>query len=136
MNQAARRLGMTQTSYVNPNGLPADEQITSARDLAILARALIREFPEYDLYWHIPAIKLGKRVMRNYNSLIDRYPGADGMKTGFICASGFNLVGDRDAQRPAADRGRARRAIPAAARAEKAAQLLESGFNSSADCPG
>jgi acyl-CoA reductase-like NAD-dependent aldehyde dehydrogenase len=52
---------MTQTSYVNPNGLPADEQITSARDLAILARALIKEFPEYDFYWHIPAIRLGKR---------------------------------------------------------------------------
>ena len=70
MNQAARRLGMTQTTYVNPNGLPADDQVTSARDLAILARALIREFPEYDLYWHIPAIKLGKRVMRNTNRLI------------------------------------------------------------------
>ncbi len=61
MNRHARRLGMTQSSFVNPNGLPADEQITSARDLAILARALIREFPEYDYYWHIPAIKLGKR---------------------------------------------------------------------------
>ena len=45
------------------------------------------------MYWHISAIKFGKRVMRNYNTLIDRYPGADGMKTGFICASGFNLVG-------------------------------------------
>src|SRR5437667_12779159 len=92
MNRHAQRLGMTQTSYVNPNGLPADNQITSARDLAILARALIREFPEFDDYWHSPAIKLGKKVMRNYNTLIERYPGADGMKTGFICASGFNLV--------------------------------------------
>src|SRR5437667_3041547 len=92
MNRHAKRLGMTQTSYVNPNGLPADNQITSARDLAILARALIREFPEFDDYWHSPAIKLGKKVMRNYNTLIERYPGADGMKTGFICASGFNLV--------------------------------------------
>src|SRR5213078_1839408 len=92
MNRAAQRLGMTQTSYVNPNGLPADGQVTSARDLAILARAAIREMPEYGLYWHISAIKFGKRVMRNYNTLIDRYPGADGMKTGFICASGFNVV--------------------------------------------
>ena len=92
MNRAARRLGMTQTSYVNPNGLPADGQITSARDLAILARALIREFPEYDFYWHISAIKFGKKVFRNYNTLIDRFPGIDGMKTGFICASGYNLV--------------------------------------------
>ena len=83
---------MTQTTYVNPNGLPADAQITSARDQAILARAIIRELPEYEFYWRISAIKFGKRVMRNYNTLIDRYPGADGMKTGFICASGFNLV--------------------------------------------
>src|SRR5437660_465438 len=65
MNRAAQRLGMTQSSFVNPNGLPDENQFTSARDLAILARALIREFPEYDLYWHIPAIKLGKRVIRN-----------------------------------------------------------------------
>src|SRR6202521_5750540 len=92
MNANAQRLGMTQTSYVNPNGLPADDQITSARDLAILARALIREFPEYDSYWHIGAIRYGKRVYKNTNKLIDAYPGADGMKTGFICASGFNLV--------------------------------------------
>src|SRR5579872_5178111 len=61
MNAAARRLGMTQTNYVNPNGLPADEQITSARDLAILARALIKEFPEFDAYWHLPGIRMGKR---------------------------------------------------------------------------
>ena len=92
MNQASQRLGMTQSSWVNPNGLPAEEQVTSARDLGILARALIREFPEYDFYWHVPAIKFGKRVMRNYNKLLEHYPGADGMKTGFICASGFNLV--------------------------------------------
>ena len=57
MNLPAQRLGMTQSSFVNPNGLPADDQITSARDMAILARALIREMPEYDFYWHIPAIR-------------------------------------------------------------------------------
>ena len=83
---------MTKSNFVNPNGLPADGQIMSARDLAILARALIREFPQYSFYWHIPAIKFGRRVVRNYNPLLGRYPGADGMKTGFICASGFNLV--------------------------------------------
>jgi D-alanyl-D-alanine carboxypeptidase len=127
MNNAAQRLGMTQTSYVNPNGLPADGQVTSARDLAILARAVIRELPEYQLYFRISAIQFGKRVMRNYNTLIDRYPGADGMKTGFICASGFNLVAT-------ATRG-SRRLIAVVLgsrsgmqRAEKAAQLLERGF--------
>src|SRR5205814_766715 len=60
MNQAAQRLGMTQTSYVNPNGLPADGQITSARDLAILARAVIRDLPEYEYFMHIPAIRFGR----------------------------------------------------------------------------
>src|SRR5262245_18918445 len=76
MNRHARRLGMVQTTFVNPIGLPADDQISSARDLAILARALIREFPEYDDYWHLPGIKMGKAVHRNYNMLIGRYPGA------------------------------------------------------------
>ena len=127
MNQAAQRLGMTQSHYVNPNGLPADEQIVSARDLAILARAAIREFPEYDYYWHLPGIRMGKRVYRNYNTLIGRYPGADGMKTGFICASGFNLVATatRDGKRLIAV---VLGAPSGAARAVKAAQLLERGF--------
>ncbi len=92
MNQNAQRLGMTQTSYVNPNGLPADGQITSARDLAILARAIIRDLPEYEYFVHIPSIRFGRRVTQNFNKLIGRYPGADGFKTGFICASGYNLV--------------------------------------------
>jgi len=126
MNANAQVLGMTQTNYVNPNGLPADEQVTSARDLAILARALIREFPEYDAYWHLPGIKFGKRVVRNYNTLLGRYPGADGMKTGFICASGFNLVATatRDGRRLIAV---VLGAPSAAVRAEKAARRLEQG---------
>ncbi len=130
MNLHARRLGMVQSTFVNPNGLPADDQITSARDLAILARALIREFPEYDYYWHLPGIRMGKMVQRNYNSLLGRYPGADGMKTGFICASGFNLVASatRDGKRLIAV---VLGAPSSAARALKAAQLLERGFSSS-----
>jgi D-alanyl-D-alanine carboxypeptidase len=129
MNWNARRLGMTQSSFVNPNGLPADDQISSARDLAILARALIREFPEYDYYWHLPGIRMGKMVQRNYNTLLGRYPGADGMKTGFICASGFNLVASatRDGRRLIAV---VLGAPSSAVRALKAAQLLERGFNS------
>src|SRR6202795_2047017 len=127
MTDTAHRLGMSESSFVNPNGLPADGQIMSARDLAILARALIREFPQYSFYWHIPAIKIGRRVVRNYNSLIGRYPGADGMKTGFICASGFNLVAT-------ATRGNKQLiavvlgAPSSAVRAVKAAEMLESGF--------
>ena len=127
MNKTAARLGMVQTTYVNPNGLPADAQITSARDQAILARAIIREFPEYELYWRVSAIKFGKRVMRNYNTLIDRYPGADGMKTGFICASGFNVVASatRNGKRLIAV---VLGAPSGAVRAVKAAQMLERGF--------
>jgi D-alanyl-D-alanine carboxypeptidase len=129
MNNHAQRLGMTQSHFVNPNGLPADAQITSARDMAILARAAIREFPEYDYYWHLPGIRMGKRVQRNYNTLIGRYPGADGMKTGFICASGFNLVATatRDGKRLIAV---VLGATSSSGRALKAAQLLERGFAS------
>lgn len=131
MNRNAARLGMTQSSYVNPNGLPAEGQVTSARDMAILARAIIRDLPDYEYYMHIPAIKFGRRVTRNYNSLIGRYPGADGMKTGFICASGFNLVAS-------ATRGNRRLiavvlgAPSSAVRAAKAMQMLERGFSGGA----
>ncbi len=127
MTLTAQSLGMTETNYVNPNGLPADGQITSARDLAILARALIKQFPQYSFYWHIPAIKYGRRVVRNYNPLLGRYPGADGMKTGFICASGFNLVATatRDNKRLIAV---VLGAPSGAARAVKAAEMLETGF--------
>ncbi|MBI3702769.1 MAG: D-alanyl-D-alanine carboxypeptidase [Rhizobiales bacterium] len=129
MNANARRLGMTQSNFVNPNGLPGENHVTSARDLGILARAVIHEFPEHDSYWHISAIRYGSRVMHNYNSLIDRYPGADGMKTGFICASGYNVVAS------ATRNGRRLIAVvlgaySGAVRAQKAAQLLERGFNS------
>ncbi len=127
MTDTAHRLGMSESNFVNPNGLPADGQIVSARDLAILARALIREFPQYSFYWHIPAIQYGRRIVRNYNPLLGRYPGTDGMKTGFICASGFNLVATatRDnKQLIAVVLG----APSGAARAVKAAEMLESGF--------
>ena len=127
MNQAARRLGMTQTTYVNPNGLPADGQVTSARDLAILARAVIRELPEYEYFMHIPSIRFGRRVTNNFNRLIGHYEGADGFKTGFICASGYNLVAS------ATRNGRRLIAVvlgasSGQARAVRAAQLLERGF--------
>jgi D-alanyl-D-alanine carboxypeptidase len=127
MNQTAQRLGMTQTTYVNPNGLPADGQVTSARDLAILARAVIRDLPEYEYFMHIPSIRYGRRVTQNFNRLIGRYPGADGFKTGFICASGYNLVASatRNGKRLIAV---VLGASSGQARAVRAAQLLERGF--------
>ncbi len=127
MNKTAQRLGMTQTHYVNPNGLPAEGHVSSARDLGILARAVFRDLPEYEYFYQVPAIKFGRRVTQNFNKLIGRYPGADGMKTGFICASGFNLVAS-------ATRGNKRLiavvlgASSSAQRAVRAAQLLERGF--------
>ena len=127
MNETAQRLGMTQTSYVNPNGLPADGQITSARDLAILARAIIRDLPDYEYFVHIPSIRYGRRVTQNFNKLIGRYPGADGFKTGFICASGYNLVASatRDGKRLIAV---VLGSSSGTMRAVRAAQLLDRGF--------
>jgi D-alanyl-D-alanine carboxypeptidase len=127
MNQTAQRLGMTQTNYINPNGLPADGQVTSARDLAILARAVIRDLPEYEYFMQIPSIRYGRRVTQNFNKLIGRYPGADGFKTGFICASGYNLVASatRNGKRLIAV---VLGASSGQARAVRAAQLLERGF--------
>ncbi len=92
MNATAKRLGMRRSRFVNPNGLPDDRQITTARDMGYLARALIIDFPEYAHFFAVKSIKIGKRRMRNYNSLLRTYEGADGMKTGFVCASGFNIV--------------------------------------------
>ena len=128
MNATAQKLGMTQTTYVNPNGLPADGQITSARDLAILARAIIHDLPEYEYFVHIPSIRFGRKVTQNFNKLIGRYPGADGFKTGFICASGYNLVAS------ATRNGRRLIAVVLGAssgqmRAVRAAQLLDRHFN-------
>ena len=128
MNENAKRLGMTQTSYVNPNGLPADGQITSARDLAILARAIIHDLPEYEYFVHIPSIRYGRRITQNFNKLIGRYPGADGFKTGFICAAGYNLVASatRNGKRLIAV---VLGASSGQARAVKAVQMLDRGFS-------
>jgi D-alanyl-D-alanine carboxypeptidase len=129
MNAAAQRLGMRESRFVNPHGLPDDRQQTSARDMAILGRALLREFPEHAGYFKIGAIKFGRRVMKNHNGLMGRYEGSDGMKTGFICASGFNVV--------ASATRNGRRLITvvmgspsAAERTIKAAALFDHGFNS------
>ncbi|CUU43993.1 D-alanyl-D-alanine carboxypeptidase family protein [Blastochloris viridis] len=130
MNAHAQRLGMTGSHFANPHGLPNPEQFTTARDMAVLARALIRDFPEAEALFRLPAIKLGKIKMRNHNGLLHRYDGADGMKTGFICASGFNVVAT-------ATRG-GRRLIAvvfggatANDRNETAAALFERGFQPS-----
>ncbi len=92
MNLEAARLGMRRSHFVNPHGLPDERQVSSARDMAVLARALLREFPQHRTFYNLPAIEFGGRTLRNYNTLVRRYPGTTGMKTGFICAYGYNLV--------------------------------------------
>jgi D-alanyl-D-alanine carboxypeptidase len=129
MNDASAALGMSRSHWVNPHGLPDNRQYTSARDMAVLARSLLEDFPEYRDFYKLPAISIGGRVLRNFNSLIAHYHGATGMKTGFICASGYNLVGS-------AERG-GRELIAVVlgetggkARTRRAAELLDMGFAS------
>lgn len=127
MNETARRLGMTRTRFVNPNGLPDKGQVTTARDLAKLSRAIVTEFPEYAHYWAMPGFDLGKIHLSSHNGLLKTFDGADGLKTGFICDSGFNVVAS------ATRDGRKLMAVvlgePSGAdRTVRAASLLEHGF--------
>jgi D-alanyl-D-alanine carboxypeptidase len=92
MNAQARKLGMTGSHFMNPNGLFDHRHVTTARDIAILASTLLREFPEYDHYFSQQVLTVGKRRLANRNSLLRQMKEADGMKTGFVCSSGFNLV--------------------------------------------
>ena len=111
MNEAAKRLNMTRTVFANVNGLPDERQVTTARDLAKLARAIIIEFPEYaDLFTTIQ-VQVGKKLLRTHNGLLVNYPGADGMKTGFICDFRLQRGGERDPRRPQARRRDPRRAL-------------------------
>ncbi|MEN9896309.1 MAG: D-alanyl-D-alanine carboxypeptidase DacC [Pseudomonadota bacterium] len=92
MNAEAARIGMSSSHFINPNGLPGAGQYTTARDLAVLAITIKREFPQYGGYFSLEGFSTLGKTYTNYNLLIGRYDGADGMKTGFICASGFNQV--------------------------------------------
>ncbi|MGH6818396.1 MAG: D-alanyl-D-alanine carboxypeptidase family protein [Methylovirgula sp.] len=92
MNHAAAQLGMTETHFANPNGLQNPDHFSSARDLAILARALLIQFPQTAALFDIGALRLGDEIIPTHNDILGRYPGADGMKTGFTCSSGFNLI--------------------------------------------
>jgi D-alanyl-D-alanine carboxypeptidase len=92
MNADAQRLGLHESHFVNPNGLHNPDHVSSARDMAIIARALLREFPDHADLFSIGALQLGRQYIPNHNGLLGRYPGADGMKTGFTCPAGFNVV--------------------------------------------
>lgn len=92
MNKTARKLGMNRTRYYNPNGLPDGRQITTARDQGVLAQAIIKNFPEHAPLFKQIYVHVGKRKLRSHNDMLRKYVGSDGMKTGFVCASGFNVV--------------------------------------------
>ena len=92
MTQKAQELGMTQTRYYNPNGLPDSRQVTTARDLSILARAIMRDYPQYYTYLGQHDWAYNGREYRNTNGLLHSGNGYDGMKTGYTNASGFNLA--------------------------------------------
>ncbi|OJF92261.1 D-alanyl-D-alanine carboxypeptidase family protein [Pararhizobium antarcticum] len=136
MNAEALRIGMTSSRFINANGLPGAGQYTTARDLAVLAITIKREFPQYSGYFALEGFTTGKKNFPNYNMLIGRFDGADGMKTGFICASGFNQVSS------ATRNGRSVVSVVLGAdslggRADESARLLQMGLTSSgAGSPG
>ena len=92
MNRTAKRLGMRRTHYQNASGLHHSRQVTTARDMAIMAVALMRDFPQYYHYFSQKRFRYGKRTYANSNHMLGVYPGMDGVKTGYIYKAGFNLV--------------------------------------------
>ncbi|MEZ5871234.1 MAG: D-alanyl-D-alanine carboxypeptidase family protein [Nitratireductor sp.] len=134
MNAAAKSLGMADSHFANPNGLHSAEQYSSARDLAVLSRRIFSEFPQFSKIFSVPAIRYGDEVDYSYNLLLERFDGADGMKTGFICASGYNMVAS------ATRNGRHLIAVVLGAfsqtdRAVEAARLLLAGFEANGGEP-
>jgi len=127
MNATAQKFGMSASHYTNPNGLFDPRHVSSARDIGIIAAALLRDYPEYAHYFSQQSVALGKRQLNNHNGLIRTMDDAIGMKTGFICPSGYNLVG-------AIDRGGKRvisvvlGARSGAKRNKVSEQLLNDGF--------
>lgn len=92
MTRTARQLGMKKTTFRNPHGLPNSGQRTTARDMATLGRAIQERFPKYYGYFKTRSYKYGSKTYGNHNKLLGRVKGVDGIKTGYIRASGFNLV--------------------------------------------
>lgn len=92
MTQRARQLGMKDTTFQNASGLPNRGQLSTATDMAILARAVLKRFPREYRYFSQRSFKWKGRTYKNHNKLLKTYAGADGIKTGYIRASGFNLV--------------------------------------------
>ena len=131
MNQMAARLGMTHTHFINPHGLPEENQVTTARDMGLLAQALLRDFPEEAPLYSLTKATIGDITIGSHNALLTSFPGGDGIKTGYTCASGYNLAAS------ATRDGRQLIAIVLGepsnnARTARASALLENGFRTHA----
>ncbi|MFK2900082.1 D-alanyl-D-alanine carboxypeptidase [Dyella jejuensis] len=128
MNAQAALLGMKATHFDNANGLPDPANVSTARDMVKLAMALYRDFPQYTHYFSTREFVFRGQLVRGHNNLMERYPGMDGLKTGFTDASGFNLASTavRDGRRLFAVvlGGRT-----ASARDNLMARLLDDGFD-------
>jgi D-alanyl-D-alanine carboxypeptidase len=92
MTRVARQIGMRRTTFKNASGLPNPSQVTTARDMATLGLRLMRDFPQYYPYFRSTSFVFKGRLIRGHNRLVGRFPGTDGIKTGYVNASGFNLV--------------------------------------------
>ena len=135
MNDAAQRMGLTATHYVNPHGLHDDRQVTSARDLAVLSLYIEQSFPQYMPMFRTSTVTIAGMKLESQNSLLTSFAGAVGMKTGYVCASGLNMVADVDRN------GRRLMAVVLGGssgrdRNERAAELLLKGLSGSATPTG
>jgi D-alanyl-D-alanine carboxypeptidase len=92
MTRVAKSIGMSRSSFHNASGLPNPYQFTTARDMATLGLRLMRDFPQYYPYFRITAFNFHGRTIRSHNKLVENYAGTDGIKTGYVAASGYNLV--------------------------------------------
>ena len=132
MTEAARSLGMIQTRFLNATGLPDEEQVTTARDMALLAQRLYQDFPQHFHYFENRQVSYRNRNRGTTNSMLGSYPGADGIKTGFTCSSGYNVIASaqRDERRLI---GVVLGGRTAAERNRQMFRLLNAGFGSQVD---
>lgn len=127
MNTTAASMGLTATHYVNPNGLDDDAQVTSARDLAVLALNIRLQYPQYNDLFATTQVELGGKYLPSNNNLLTHFAGTTGMKTGYICSAGLNIVATVERQ------GRSLMAVvlggtSSRERGELAAQLFLNGL--------
>jgi D-alanyl-D-alanine carboxypeptidase len=135
MNDVASRMGLTATHYANPNGLHDPAQVTSARDLAVLSLYIRQSFPQYLPIFGTGAVMLNGKALESENKLLESFAGTTGMKTGFVCASGLNMVATVERN------GRKLLAVvlggsSARDRNERAAELMLKGFSGAVQASG